>query len=188
MGGAEASRSQGRHTGRPEGTRISWPRGSPARARRREAIATLQGLSERRLATPNDTLLLARLYEADGDWPKAQQRLQELIAAQGNNPDYLAAYIRALLRHGKADEAALYLTRLEKLAPGRPVLLELKARVLHAGKRDSEATSLLAEFASKDDARLVPCARLCEELGQHDAAEFPTATPSRRLPTAAPAW
>ena len=143
----------------------------PIRVRRREAIALLERLSDRRLAKPEDILLLAQLDEADGDWPRARQRLLELAGERGANPESLAILIRALLRHGGIEEARGALTRLEKLVPDRPGVVELKARVLQAGGRGAEAAQMLTKFALADDARLEPVALLCEELGLHADAE-----------------
>jgi len=143
----------------------------PSRVRRREAIALLERLAERRLAKPDDILLLAQLDEADGDWPRARQRLLGLVGDRAAGPETLAAFIRALLRHGGVDEARAALARLEKLVPDRPATVEIKARMLHAGGRDAEAARLLTAFALADDARLEPVALLCEELGLPADAE-----------------
>ena len=143
----------------------------PSRVRRREAIALLERLADRRLAKPEDILLLAQLDEADGDWPRARQRLLGLVGDRAAGPESLAAFIRAVLRHGGIAEAQATLARLEKLVPEQPATVELKARVLHAGGRDAEASSLLTKFADADDARLEPVALLCEELSLLPAAE-----------------
>ena len=142
----------------------------PTRTSRREAAGLLEGLIERRVARPDDLYLLAQLADADGDWPKARQRYLDVVNGPAGAA-YLAPYIRALLRHGQVDEAKLALVKLEAAAPKLPALVELKARVLRADRRGEEAAALLDRFAGEDEARVLPAARLSEEIGQAAEAE-----------------
>ena len=116
-------------------------------------------------------LLLAQLYEAGGEWPKARSRLQDLVQKNADNPGYLAAYVSALIRHKQLDEAKAALGKLEALASGKPAVLEIQARLLKARGEGEKAATLITEFALRDGTRVIPAARLCEELDQHDAAE-----------------
>lgn len=113
--------------------------------RRKDAIALFESLVQIDSPKPNDRLLLAKLYEADGRWPEARRLLQSLIASEqsqgiGQASEKLAQlhraiYVRALLNHfanaprnGKpaADlqEASIW---IEKLAPVDPQTIELRA-------------------------------------------------------------
>jgi tetratricopeptide (TPR) repeat protein len=143
----------------------------PNRARRREAIAILEGLVGRKPVDPNDLYLLSALHESDGDWPKARERMEELLSLQGKSPAVLAYVIRALLRHNRTEEAAAYFARLESLAPAAPATIELKARILAARGKGQDAAELLTKFAEANEARLEPVALLLENLGQFGAAE-----------------
>lgn len=143
----------------------------PNRPSRREAIALIEGLTQRGVAEPQDLLLLASLYEADGNWPKARDHFLGLVTAARAYPEALAQFIRALLRHDGAVEAAVYLAKLEPLVPGKAALAELKARVLIAKGNADEAVALLKSFAQEDTGRLLPAAMLLEELKQTSPAE-----------------
>ena len=143
----------------------------PSRARRREAAATLQRLVDRNLAEPADLLLLADLAEFEGEWPRARAYLAAALDRRPEDPSILAADIRALIRHGQLAEAATLRDRLERVAAGQPVAVEVGARLLAAAGRGAEAAASLEAFAAADDDRRLPTARLAEELNQPEAAE-----------------
>ena len=58
--------------------------------------------------------------------------------------------VRGLLRHGQADEAGAFLARLEQLAPGAPVTVEAKARVLSALRENDRVVALVKAFTGND--------------------------------------
>ncbi len=134
-------------------------------------MTILEELIKRKVNTADDMALLAQLLEQDGDWPRARERLQGLVTSQKTNPAFLTRYISALLRHDQIADAQLHLARLEQLAPDRPAIFEMKARILVAQKKPAEAVGLLEKFAQGNDARMEPVARLLEELGQWEPAE-----------------
>ena len=139
---------------------------------RREAIRLFESLSSRRGDSRADfQFLLARLYEADGDWRKARGRLLSVLASHDKNPVYLAHYIHALLRHKQGEEAAGWVDRFAAL--GRPALetLELRARVAHASGKTAEAVRLIEEYVAEKASRLDAAARLLEQIGQAERAE-----------------
>lgn len=144
----------------------------PNSERRREAINVLEALIERQVATPEDRYLLAQLFEAEGDWPKARDQMTRVLESPaGKNPAYLAAYIRSLLRQKQATFAQAQLAKLEQIAPGQPATIEVKARVLHALGKDAEAVKMLKDFAGEDTARIGVVARLLEDLTLYDEAK-----------------
>jgi predicted Zn-dependent protease len=69
---------------------------------------------------PDEQFRLARLYDAEGDWEAARQRLQALVDHDGDpdNPEYLMYLVRGLLRHDQRDEARPYVQRLKSFAGG----------------------------------------------------------------------
>ncbi len=80
----------------------------------------LRALDETQSAYPlgvDEELFVARLYEADDDWPKQRDHLLNVLAADPKNPEYLAFYIKSLLGRGKKDEARSWVAKLEKLEP-----------------------------------------------------------------------
>jgi tetratricopeptide (TPR) repeat protein len=141
------------------------------RVARRTAIRILQELDQREQLVPDDRYLLARLYEADGDWTQAHRQMRSLLASDDKNPLFLAYVVRALLRRGTTDEARPWFDTLEKLDPSGPATMELKARLLKQGGRAGDAVELLRSFVQARPDQAGPVAMLLEELGQMTAAE-----------------
>jgi tetratricopeptide (TPR) repeat protein len=145
---------------------------------RRDAIVALEDSFLRQKPTPAEEFLLAQLYEADGDWAKARARLLGLVTGKGGtNAEYLAHYIRALLRHDETADARRWLGQLQKAEPGGPRAVELEARVLAKEGQGREAARLVAEYAhkqaaeKKNPALVVAAAALLDELGETAEAE-----------------
>ncbi len=135
------------------------------------AIGGLKHVIAREPPRPDDRYLLAQLYEADGNWPKAREQLQSLLAGNGENPVYLAHNTLILLRQGLNDEAQSWLGKLEKLEPRSLRTLDLKARLLKARGRAGEAAALLEALVREKADQVGSVAKLLEELGQVAAAE-----------------
>lgn len=106
----------------------------PNRMKRKEAIQVFEKLvTGRQSAAPEDRFILAQLYLAEGEraWVKADGQFTTLLSSPGGSqPRYLAPYIRALLSHGELRSAALWLGRLEKLAPNQFATMILKASLV----------------------------------------------------------
>ncbi len=143
----------------------------PGRESRRRAIATMERILDRGAPRGEDLFLLAKLYQADGDWPKARERMRTLLAQEGKNPTYLAYFILALLRRGDPDEARIWLARVEEIDPKSPQTVELRARLLKAQGKEAEAAALLNALAKDDPAMMESVARLLEQIGLPDSAE-----------------
>jgi tetratricopeptide (TPR) repeat protein len=144
---------------------------------RRESIRSLETSFAHMRPAPGEQFLLARLYEADRNWPRAKELLLGLLGGQGgDNPSFLAYYVVASLRHDGVKEAEKWLPRLEKAPDSAPVL-EARARLMAARDQGGEAARLLTQFAykeqaaAKDPAILGATAGVLEELGQFDEAE-----------------
>lgn len=138
---------------------------------RRQAIARLEALRERREATADDQFLLAQLYDGIGDWPKARDRMQQLLAENSDNAVYLAYYVQGLLRHDDADEAEVWLPKLEQREPDTFRTLALKARLLHAQGKAAQAVPLLEAFAKENPDHTRDVAVALEQIGQAAPAE-----------------
>jgi exosortase len=140
--------------------------------RRREALRLLERAAARQAAPPPEVrLALAELYTADGDWPGARDQIVALLAADRDNPAYLARYVRGLLGHGDAEQAEVWVQRLAQAAPATFEIVELRARVLQARGKPEEAVSLLQAYARAKDARPDLAALLLDQLGQPAEAE-----------------
>jgi tetratricopeptide (TPR) repeat protein len=141
------------------------------RESRRAAIRAVQSIVDREPPAADDQYLLTQLYEADGNWSKAHEQLQALLANNGENPLYLAHNTLVLLRQGETDEAQSWLEKLEKLEPKTLRTIELKARILKAQGRAVQAVPLLEALVQGKDDQVVRVAKLLEDLGQVAAAE-----------------
>jgi hypothetical protein len=62
-------------------------------------------------------MLLARLYEAEGQLAKAREELAQVVALEERVPEYLARFVSVLIRTEEFDAAASYLNRWQALEP-----------------------------------------------------------------------
>ncbi len=143
----------------------------PNRAARRAAIGILEQILDRESGAAPDRDLLVQLYEEDGNWPKARREMLALLAAEADNPGYIAHAVRALLRHGAHDDAESLLVKLEKLRPHADQTVELRARMLQARGNSKEAVSLLLGWMKQRPNQAFNTGLLLEQLGEIAAAE-----------------
>jgi tetratricopeptide (TPR) repeat protein len=174
----------------PEDLRV-WARvlgdqGDPQHLQR--AIAILESLIGRNLANPEDRLLLARLQDTAGDWPKAREQYRELILRTENprdletinrRPMYLAIFVDALLRHhqpraGADADWAEAKDLIKRLPPDSQQAVVLELALHRAVGRLDDAAALLRSFLERPG--LLPVfiqtlANQAEDLGQPALAE-----------------
>jgi cellulose synthase operon protein C len=156
----------------------------PQLARRREAIAILENLvKDPKNAAADDRFRLAQLDLASGDWNKARQQMLALLAAHGEQPQYVAAYAQALLDHNEAGEAQAWVDRLEQLAPDNPGTAQLRAEIQFRGGHIDDAIATLAKFvkqapagATEHWARMLLAAAQLEAMGLRPSGADRTAT------------
>ena len=141
------------------------------RPNRRAALEALRTIIGRGKPSPDDRFLIAQVLEIDGDWPKSREQIRLALADSGDNPAYLAFYIRGLLRHEGAGGVRPWLEKLEKVDPSSLQAAELKARLALAEDRPGEASRLLGDFARARPGSTVQVALLLESLGRPDDAE-----------------
>jgi tetratricopeptide (TPR) repeat protein len=141
-------------------------------AHQREALRLFEALAPRRAQWPAQTrLLLGYLYEATGDWRSAEEHLLALALAREPDPAHVAEYIRALLRHGKADEAQRWVDRLARLGTSAETTLELRIFVLKARGRAAEAVEQVRTYVRGKRVRIDMAAMWMEYLGSAAEAE-----------------
>ena len=119
---------------------------------RRQSIKDLEASFAKLRPSPGEEFFLARLYELDGDWPKASTLLAGLLAGRGgDNLDFLAYYIRALVNHHDDAAAVAWLAKLEakEKNPLAPRSAELRSRVLIRQDRKADAAALLKRYAQE---------------------------------------
>jgi Tfp pilus assembly protein PilF len=141
-------------------------------ANRKAAIGLFETLTAQRAAVPPDArLVLAQLYEADGNWPRAASQLLGLVTEHEANPLYVANYVRGLLRHDRADEAGRWADKLLALRPQSAESYALKARVLHAQGDAAGAAAQVKAGVRLPDAGSRWAGHLFEDIGQPAEAE-----------------
>lgn len=139
---------------------------------RDEAIALMEEMIRTGSPSSADQFLLAQLYEAAGDWARAEPLLAA-VTAPGTNPTYLAHYARALLTQGDPAKARTVVERLENLEPKALTTLELKVRLLAADGQADQAAPLVEALVQevKDPTVIGTVAALMENIGQAEVAE-----------------
>src|SRR5205085_11251063 len=116
-----------------------------------EAIKRFEELNQRQALSSDERFILSRLYEAKGDWAKAQSELRAL----GSSRDVrtIVAYVQGLLNNAQPAAATQIIERLEKDYETRPwpggdtALKELRARWHEARREGDRAVALLREWA-----------------------------------------
>ena len=99
-------------------------------APRRQAIDVLEKMLKQPRAGLEDRFSLAKLYDAEREWDKAEAQYRAVLAADPRNPGPLSYYTRRLLQRDKTDQAAEPLGRLEKLIPDTAIAITLRGRYL----------------------------------------------------------
>jgi tetratricopeptide (TPR) repeat protein len=99
---------------------------------RPEAVRLLEQSRRRQALSAEEQYLLVRLYEAENEPAKARDAMLGLLNLDGQNPEYLAHYVRGLVDRRELDEARVYLGQLERLEPGSARTRELAAALRKA--------------------------------------------------------
>jgi cellulose synthase operon protein C len=137
-----------------------------------QAIGRLDAVKARAAFTHDDEFLLAKLYDRSKRWPDTRQLMLKLLYADSENVSYLTYFIARLLDQGQKDEAALWLEKLQKVAPESVATLELVGQLLHDKGRGEQTVSLVQDYAAKHtDADLFKLAAFLERWEQLNAAE-----------------
>jgi tetratricopeptide (TPR) repeat protein len=158
----------------------------PDARQRRRAIAILEKIARLQMMTDDDKVGLAQLYESVGNWPQARDQWLNLVDTaekdlQKPGPrkielekalgEYLTHLCAGLLRHKALAEAQTWFAKLEKLEPDSFHTLNVKALILAAQDRGSEAVAPLMAIADKQADSVLPAAIVLEEIRQYKGAE-----------------
>jgi tetratricopeptide (TPR) repeat protein len=138
---------------------------------RREAIRLFEEVFRREPPTAEEQFILAQLYERNDNRKKARERMLSLLAANEDQPKYLAFQVRLLIDWGSLTEAQFWLVRLEKAAPEAFETLQLRTGWLQKRGRNAEAIALVQDYLHKPKADPALAAPLLEMLGQVTQAE-----------------
>ncbi len=137
----------------------------------REAIRLLEEVVRREPGATEERSALARLYEIEGDWAKADAQMRLMVDNNSSVPAYRIRYILALLRNKRAGETGPLLDQLEKLQPDTPLVQQLRAMALSEQGKGDEAVKLLQAFAEKHAEQAGFAAQVLELIGRAPAAE-----------------
>ena len=122
---------------------------------RQQAIAVLEKIVPQTQATREDRFSLAKLYDAEKSWDKAEKLYRAVIDADPNNPAARTHYVRRLLQLGKLDKVALPLQDLQKLAPDAPATVNLTARYHYQTGEVERMLAVLADHVQRAPANSV---------------------------------
>jgi len=181
---SEASHDEGVEEDR---TRAAILASRPGLRERQQAIQILERMRRQQTASASDLFLLAQLYEAVGDWPRAKDQMMGLLLVDeerlGNATggtkelraeygDHLAHLSHRLLFHKEEQltQAQRWIEKLEKLQPDAFRTLALKARMQARRGRGAEMVPAIVAYV-KDKAELLEAgAALLEHIEQKAAA------------------
>ena len=125
----------------------------PKRLKREEAIGILEDVVQhRKVSTPRDRFVLARLYLAKGEWSNANRHMRDILASHGGELQYVAAYVEMLLDRQEIPEAGLWMRQLRRIAPNQFTTVRLEARLLYHRARYGDSIDVLRQFIEKPDA------------------------------------
>jgi tetratricopeptide (TPR) repeat protein len=131
----------------------------PQRPHRKKAIALLETLQRGQGLNPEDQFLLARLYNAENNWPKARGLLRDLVTTVNQNPLWLMAYGEGLVANRELTEAATCIAKLEQLEknnkaePGSYGTVQLRALALEANGQIDKAVAVIRAYVRRPTAK-----------------------------------
>jgi cellulose synthase operon protein C len=131
----------------------------PQRAQRKKAIALLETLQRGQWLNADDQFLLARLYNADNNWPKARALFRDLVSTVNQSPLYLMAFGEGLIANRDFADAATCIAKLEQLEksnkaePGSYGTVQLRALALEANGQPDQAVALIREYVRRPTAK-----------------------------------
>jgi tetratricopeptide (TPR) repeat protein len=138
--------------------------------RRQEAIKLLESVIGQTETTTEERFLMAKLYEADGNWTMAS-RFYSALAGKENNPAYLAFCALTFLSHEEISDARLWFRKLKDVERDSLRTLEVEVRLLKAEGKGDQAAAKLSEYLKTPKADERVAAALYEKIGQTDEAK-----------------
>jgi tetratricopeptide (TPR) repeat protein len=126
---------------------------SPQRERRQEAIALLEKLLPAQADIPEVRLTLAQLYLAEKDWPKAAEQFRRILTSHDREPRYITIFVSRLLERRESDEADVWLSKLDLLAPGEFSTISLKAEALVVREQVDVALEMIRTYLTQATAK-----------------------------------
>lgn len=141
---------------------------------REEAIQRLEELERRQALGADDRFVLAKLYEARRDWPRALEQLSLIANGAEAPPQYLVVYAQALLRQKERGTAEKVLNRIRAAHRAKPnpalelSLVELQARWHEAAGEPDKAEKALRDRIDRPGADPQEVLLLVASYGRQD--------------------
>jgi tetratricopeptide (TPR) repeat protein len=126
------------------------PRAGEETPPRRRALQLLEKIVQYPDANRDDHFALAKLYDAERNWVKAEKEYRFVIAADPKNPMPIALFARRLLQLGKLTESAQAVQQVDKLAPGTSLAANLRSRLQFQTGETERLLADLTSFANRD--------------------------------------
>jgi tetratricopeptide (TPR) repeat protein len=120
---------------------------------RQQAIGILETVIRHPQATVADRFSLAKLYDAEHDWAKAEEQYRAALTADPKNVAAWTYFVRRLLQLAKFDAAAEPLRQLEKLAPQAASTISLRSRWLFQRGETEKLLAQLQDYVSQAEAK-----------------------------------
>jgi tetratricopeptide (TPR) repeat protein len=140
---------------------------------RKEVIELLEQAEKLRPPQPEHVFLLAKVYEAEGNWPKARDRMLQVIGLRKDNNTYVAAFAQSLIRRGSYEEAAIWIRKLVDTAPHENQTLALQVEILcRLGKAKDSIPVINKYFESKEGTPADPALRALVTADLFDRASW----------------
>ena len=102
---------------------------------------------------------MARLHNAEGNWPKARGLLRDLVTTVNRTPLYLMAYAEGLIANREFAETQNVVAKLEALEQGNKAeqgaygTVQLRALLLEANNGGDKAVALIREYVRRPGAQ-----------------------------------
>jgi tetratricopeptide (TPR) repeat protein len=145
----------------------------------RQALRSLDELKQIRSLSVQERIAAARLNERLGEWFKARDEMNDILALPKPDTGARLTYAEMLLRRGEIDEAESQLRTIKEVeSQYAPQMAMLTAKILSARGRGADAGNLLANLLPKE--RPLPSAQVpllnaiasaLEEIHQYEQAE-----------------
>jgi cellulose synthase operon protein C len=119
----------------------------PTRENYERASQELESLLNRPgVLSPDDRMVLAKLYLSAGQWVKASQIFREVVTRY-KDPRHIAVYVEALLQQNELTEVDDWVRHLEDIAPRAFTTVDLRAQLLARQQRFGEAFDTVVGLA-----------------------------------------
>ena len=138
---------------------------------RHQAIETFTKLEKSRPLETNESLLFARVLEAENDWPQAHDRMVRLASLNKERGEIIAPLVASLIRQGDLGEARPWVEHLNQIERDSSRCATLTAQYFQKLGQTDRALKRIQEFVQANPRQAPSVVSLLDELGGSDLAE-----------------